>query len=290
MLSLFLNFKNMSLSQKILMGSLGIVTTTSTLSTYLEKEMRNYDMDTVEPVDSVSIIVPTYNEEQFVKRALSSIRKQSVIDEFPDMIELILVDSGSTDNTVEIAKNYVDKVIIAEKRGKLSARNLATSQSKGNILVAVDADTIYSYYWLNSLLKPFQDPDVVAVVGSSFDYTMTSVPGQLFSLANYIDKKILYPYKMAGRNSAYWKHIDRLIGGFNEDIYQLNQKELQQEEEYMFGRRLLDYSRLNYNNQKKIVFQLSASCWHLGGEKGSCRMGMNSKDVCDRYGIGISRF
>ena len=50
------------------------------------------------------------------------------------------VDSGSSDNTIPIAEPYIDRLITTKQRGKLTARNLATLQSYGNIIVSVDSD------------------------------------------------------------------------------------------------------------------------------------------------------
>ena len=100
-------------------GTLGLLT----VNGFIEREMNNYDMDTFEPIDTVSIIVPSFNEERYIKKTLTSIRGQSIIEEYPKFFELIVVDNGSTDNTVDIAERYADKVIIENRKGKLTARN-----------------------------------------------------------------------------------------------------------------------------------------------------------------------
>ena len=59
----------------------------------------------------VSIIVPTLNEEKFIKQCLSSIvNQQTSLD-----MELIVVDGQSKDKTLDIAKNYADRVIVLKK-------------------------------------------------------------------------------------------------------------------------------------------------------------------------------
>lgn len=155
--------KIMNFLNKALIGSLGTYVTSS----IIEHKMREYDTGVSKPIDTVSIIVPSFNEEQFIGTALSSLRNQSIIEKYPEYFELVLVDSGSKDDTVKLAAPYVDKILTTNVRGKLTARNLATDYSNGNIIVAVDSDTYYPYHWLNSLLIPFSDlnPKYKNVIG-----------------------------------------------------------------------------------------------------------------------------
>lgn len=273
----------MNLINKIAIGSISSVMGNLVLSELIEKEMANYNSDVLKPIDSVSIIMPSYNEESMIELAVWSIRNQSIINLYPEYFEFILVDSHSTDKSIELASPYVDKIVLSSK-GKLTARNIATQNTKGNIIVSVDADTYYPYHWLNTLLEPFNDlshKSIIGVVGSTFDYG-TPVPGRLYSIANLIDKKIINRTKITARNSAYYKHAFYLVGTFNDNINQLNGKKLQKEEEYDFGHRL--------STLGKIIFKLNASCIHLGGRRAGCRIRLGDKQSCEEYQFGIDRF
>lgn len=262
-------------------GGFGILTTSS----ILESKMKECDTNVLQPIDTVSIIMPSYNEERFIEFAAASIREQSIIQEFPEMFEFLLVDSGSIDKTVKFAEPFVDKVVIAP-RGKLTARNIAINEAKGNIIVSVDADSYYPYHWLNTLLETFNDthnPSIVAVSGSTFDYT--------FPITLYLPAWHLFYYLhlgrnfIVGRNSAYYKHAHYLVGGFNEDIDQFDFWKVIREEESLFGDRLSQFG--------KVVYNLSASCYHLGGQKDLCRfyrdVNLANKN-CDGYKFGKDRF
>lgn len=251
-----------------------------TFSDIVEYRMKNQDAVVELPIDTVSIIVCALNESKFIEQCVQSLRYQSIIQQYPEYFELILVDNGSVDNTIELAKPYVDMILRAP-RGKLNARNMGALHSNGNIIVAVDGDCNFPYNWLNSLLKPFQDPNIVAVVGSRFDKN-TPFPENITILANFIDKKIINTTKISGGNSAYYKHHFYMSGGFNTNINQLDQKIIQKEEEYDFGARISKFG--------KIVFKLNAPCFHLGGEIGGCRLGLIDKEKCEKFGIGIQRF
>lgn len=259
-----------------------------TVSGFIEREMNNYNMETFEPIDTVSIIVPSFNEERFIKKTLSSIKGQSIIQEYPEFFELILVDNGSTDGTVYLAKPHADKIIIENRKGKLYARNRGIKESLGNIIVAADADVYYPSFWLNTLLEPFNNianpsnTNIVGVSGSICNKNIPSVPSFVYNIAHYIDKTIVYPNNMSGANSAFWKHKFYEIGGFNENINQLSAEEMHQEEERDFGTKLTKLG--------KVVFKLNAKCVHLGGERTGCRLGTTNSSKCADHGIGIKRF
>jgi glycosyltransferase involved in cell wall biosynthesis len=274
----------MPLLNKVLIGGLAILTS----SNILESKMKEYDTKILQPIDMVSVIIPSYDEEQFIETALISLRNQSIIEKYPMSFEFILVDSGSRDNTVKLATPYVDKIITTDIRGKLTARNLGACHSNGNIIVAVDSDTYYPINWLNSILTPFNDhtnpkyENIVGVFGSTFDYSINNVPGQLFSLADFLYNYTLNRTRMVGRNSAYWKHTFYLADRFDETVNQFNIFGIFNEEEKMFGYRL---SKLG-----KIIYKMNASCYHLGGFKSLCRLGMCNKQVMDKYQFGKDRF
>ena len=247
-----------------------------------ERYMGNFDTDVQKPIDTVSIIMSSYNEEYAIELASSSSKEQSIIQEYPEYFEFILVDSGSSDKTLDLAEPFVDKIVIAP-RGKLTARNIATRQAKGNIIVSTDADTYYPYHMLNTLLKPFNEQSIAGVVGSTLDYSIPNIPGQIHSVVyNIVDRLILHPKQMIGRNSAFWKHLFYLSGRFNENIDQFNIDSMLNEEELGFGNRLSKFGN--------IIYKLNATCVHLGGRKIACRFGLESRNSCKGYGIGIDRF
>lgn len=249
-------------------------------SNIIEKSMKKFDTNVQPPIDKVSVIIPSYNEEPFIETAILSIMDQSIIHSYPNYFELILADSNSTDKTVEIARNYIDNILITP-RGKLTARNIAIRQSKGNIIVSADADCYYPYHWLNTLLKPFcLGQNVIAISGSTIDYSIPKIPKFARNIAENFEKTI-HPTRLLGRNSAFYKHAFYLIGGFNEKINQFNIEEMLNEEEIGFGLRLSQIG--------KVITKMNASCIHLGGQKIGCRLNPK-EEICKKYGIGKDRF
>lgn len=265
---------------KLAVGTVAGVVLASFWKDSIKSKVMNVDTDIRPPVHKVSIIVPTLNEEDFIERSLFSIQDQGIIRAYPHMFEIIVVDGGSTDNTIDKAKKYVSKITPTPK-GKLTARNIATRVASGDIIVAVDADTEYPDGWLNTLLKPFYDETVVAVSGSTLDESIPLV-FPLFSIIAGELGRLLNPIRLFGRNSAYLKSAFYLTGEFNEDIDQTDINSMLQEEEFGFGERMAAIG--------KVVQVINAPCIHLGGSKIGCRMGTEVADVCQVYGIGTERF
>ena len=96
-----------------------------------------------------SFIIPTKNEEKYIKNCLDSIKKQTIKN-----YEIIIIDSNSTDNTLKIAKKY-GKIFIERKKGPSAARNKGAKNAKGDILIFMDADVILNKNFLK-ILKNFK--------------------------------------------------------------------------------------------------------------------------------------
>jgi len=111
----------------------------------------------------VSFVIRTKNEERFIGKVFRFLYKQTFKD-----FEVIIVDSGSTDRTLEIIKNFPVRVIkIKPKDFNFSyALNLGISKAKGEIIGIISGHTIpYANTWLKDGLKNFKDKNVAGVTG-----------------------------------------------------------------------------------------------------------------------------
>ena len=110
----------------------------------------------------VSIIVPVYNVEQYIRRCIDSILNQSYKN-----IELIIVDDGSTDSSPQIIKEYIDKAIIVTQRNKglAAARNTGLSHATGDFLCFVDSDDYLLNDAIMSMLNTIQQTNADFVCG-----------------------------------------------------------------------------------------------------------------------------
>lgn len=97
----------------------------------------------------ISIIIPMYNEERYITRCLDSLQKQTYQD-----FEIILIDDGSTDRTIEKASAYPAKILKQEHGGPGKARNWWAKETKGEILIFVDADMYFDENFIENLIQP----------------------------------------------------------------------------------------------------------------------------------------
>lgn len=110
----------------------------------------------------VSFIIPALNAERTIGRCLESIRGQ----DYPaDSIEIVVVDNGSRDDTVAIAKRATPHVIIDTSATIAGLRNRGAGSAKGDILVFADSDCVIASDWLRRALNHCGD-DTVGLVGS----------------------------------------------------------------------------------------------------------------------------
>lgn len=113
----------------------------------------------------VSIIIPVYNEEKNIRNCLEAIQQSDYPEEKK---EVILVDDGSTDRTVKIARKFKGVRIVSQKhKGKVDALNLGISNSSKNILITLDSDVMVERDFIRNIVKPFSDPNVGAVSGAA---------------------------------------------------------------------------------------------------------------------------
>lgn len=101
-----------------------------------------------------SIIIPVYNEEKIIADCLISLTEQS-----DQLLEIIVVNDGSTDRTVNIIENLKLKIknlrLLSQKHlGPGPARNLGAKHAKGRILVFVDADMTFDKNFIKDLIAP----------------------------------------------------------------------------------------------------------------------------------------
>ena len=110
-----------------------------------------------------SIVIRAYNEGKNIGKLLYGIRQQDLTD-----LEVILVDSGSTDNTVDIAEQHGAKIVkITESDFSFGrALNVGCEAAKGELLVFASAHVYpVSKSWLSDLLEPFSDPKITVSYG-----------------------------------------------------------------------------------------------------------------------------
>jgi rhamnosyltransferase len=110
-----------------------------------------------------SLIIRAYNEDKHIARLLEGIKQQTVKD-----VEIILVDSGSTDSTVAIAESYGARVVRIPSAEFTFGRSLNYGiKAATREFVVIASAHVYPVYpdWLETLLRPFQDDSVALAYG-----------------------------------------------------------------------------------------------------------------------------
>ena len=113
----------------------------------------------------ISVIIPAKDAAQTLPACLDAILNQEHLVWGVDY-EVIVVDDGSTDGTAVLASTYGVQVISQPNAGPAAARNRGALLAVGEILAFTDADCIPTASWLDELVRPFADQEVMGVKGA----------------------------------------------------------------------------------------------------------------------------
>ncbi len=164
----------------------------------------------------ISLICPVHNEENNLKELFKSIRKQTKSPE-----EIIFVEDSSTDNTLLVLKEFKKefkkiKILKVKTRNIPKNRNLAIKESKGDIIVCIDAGCSIDKNYLKKIYHAFNNKKIKFVGGVS-----ELKPKTLFDkcFAEFINKKkISKDYLPHGHAMSFTRGLWKEIGGFPEHL------------------------------------------------------------------------
>lgn len=168
----------------------------------------------------VSIIVPIYNSEKTIGKTIKSLLNQN----YPkNKYEIILVDDGSTDGTVEVVKKFKGvKLILQKHAGPAIARNRGARHSKGKMILFTDADCIANRNWVESITKPFEDKKIVGVAGTYKAANKRKIMPRFISYEiedRHNSMKGKYNIDFVGTfSAAYRRDVFVKFGGFDENF------------------------------------------------------------------------
>jgi len=174
----------------------------------------------------VSIIIPTYNRKNQLKKCLDSVLR---IDYPKEKYEIIIIDDGSTDETYAFLKEEQSKVpnfkiFRQENKGCAAARNLGIKNAKGEILFFTDDDCLVEKDWTVQHLKHYSNEKVGGVGGILCPNKMNYI--EEYKIAIYLDEYTQYMEvtdAKSGRglatcNCSYRKEMFEITGLFDEDF------------------------------------------------------------------------
>ncbi|MEP6617907.1 MAG: glycosyltransferase [bacterium] len=174
----------------------------------------------------VSVIVPAYNEEKVIVQTITSLLNQQYAGE----LEIVVVDDGSADDTALICEEAYGAhpqvtIFRKENGGKASALNFGIAHARHDVVIGLDADTVFDDDTVAELVQPLQDPKVAAVAGNAkvgnrinlvtrwqaLEYvTSQNLDRRAFSLLDCITV-------VPGAVGAWRRSVVLEVGGFKED-------------------------------------------------------------------------
>mgnify|MGYP001610701778 FL=1 len=198
----------------------------------------------------ISIVIPMYNAKKHINDVLEAIFQQ----DYSGQVEVIVVNDGSTDNSLEIVKGFKGngdlKIIDQPNQGAVAATNNGFKAAIHDIICSIDSDVVIHKEWLHKIIEEFDDSEVGAVQGYIKTPEGVSFLARMagYDLEHRYDRlNSKYTTQVSTANTAYRKSALKKAGHFNP--------------EFKYG-----YDNdISYRLQKagyKLVFSKDALCKH----------------------------
>ena len=142
---------------------------------------------------SVSVIVPAFNEENYLDPTLQSVVNQGISD-----LELIVVPNGCTDRTSDVAGRYTPHVYDTNKKGISLAKNIGYEKANGEVVIFLDADSQMQPGTIDHAVQALQDRYIAGKTkvlpddssfGAKAYFSWVNACGQLSQILTYLNPK-----------------------------------------------------------------------------------------------------
>ena len=191
----------------------------------------------------LSIIVPTLNEGENLENLLNSIENQTEKNS-----ETIIIDGGSSDATISIAKKYNTKVMIEKGKREFPSRNIGAKAATGTILVFTCADVIFPSQLFDKINQHFKDTELIALTGpdipqssilAKIEYGLYNTIRFIFSVFPGSNKRFSTSTNFLAVRKKYFKKT----GGFTSDI----------NGDGLMGRSLLKMGKVKFSMDTTVI-------------------------------------
>lgn len=151
----------------------------------------------------LSIVIPTRNRAELLRGVLQSIADQKADQ---SKYEVLVIDNGSTDETKNVPKQFQEKIqnlryIYDDRPGLHTGRNRGIVESRGELIGYLDDDVVLFPDWINTVMRAFDDVDVMRVCGSVVPYDMSLITAEFMSRHGMK----IGPYWFVGAISCFWE-------------------------------------------------------------------------------------
>jgi cellulose synthase/poly-beta-1,6-N-acetylglucosamine synthase-like glycosyltransferase len=237
----------------------------------------------------VTVIIAARNEEKIIANCISSLKK---IDYDKNLLEIILVNDKSTDNTKSIMINETkddltfkvidsDNIETKNLKGKANAIDSAIKIAKGDIILMSDADCIVPPGWVSEIVKYYSD-NIRMVCG----FTKINYENSFFAKLQALDW--IYLQSLAscssgigkimsciGNNLSFTKNVYNEIGGYEKINFSVTED-------------LALMRRINSDNNYKVIYPINADCTVITEECKTIGELYNQKKRWFKGGLGIN--
>jgi glycosyltransferase involved in cell wall biosynthesis len=169
-------------------------------------------------MSSISIVIPSYNQGQFIGHTIDSILAQGVAD-----LDIMVIDGGSKDNTVEVLKGYGSRIgwVSERDRGQTDAINKGLRQARGEIFAYINSDDTYEPGTVVRALELFRrHPKVDFIYG---DANLIDEGGAVIQRTRAVDFDIgilTYDHNYICQPASFWRRsVVERVGMFDESLY-----------------------------------------------------------------------
>ena len=247
--------------------------------------------------ESISVVIPLYNKEAEIERALLSVAEQSLA-----VGEIIVVNDGSTDNSEAVVRKFIERhtesnirLITQENRGVSTARNRGIEEARGEYVALLDADD----WWLSNyiaevcrLMEYYPDCDAYS---TAFDvvnvesHTRASVP-TAEGYINPANEALMGRYPIIPSTATLRRSTVQRCGGFPEGMrigedQWLWVRMIQQKAQFAYSPiSLVRYSR-SASNRSASIYR-AEECWHTIAELYDPKQEESLNEYIARIGIG----
>ncbi len=225
----------------------------------------------------VVVVIPVLNAEKYIASCMKNIDE---LDYPRDKFLVVVVDNGSTDNTLKILSGYDVKIMVAPNVNVSKLRNIGAYSVKSKMIAFVDADCCVDRSWLKHGVKKLMSDHTIGVLGAYYSPPPAStwVEKTWHELKKDVsgDVSFLSAGNMLLRSDVFWE-----AGGFAEEVISGEDYELCQRLRFMGYRVNCDplMKTIHLGNAKKLVDIIKKERWYGVGMFDTIKHGEMSKPL-----------